>query len=109
MSEQTGAANLFDGLSKFCALILLIAYIITAINANWTFITDETVLKVISYIMYYGPLTVVALVGLEFAQGKSFLTQLIIYIVIAAAVIINFLPGTWNSIISMIPGQPASA
>lgn len=107
MSENTGAASLFDGLSKFCAIILLIAYILTAINANWTFITDETVLKVISYVMYYGPLTVVGLVGLEFAQGKSFLTQLILYIIIAAAIIINFLPGTWNSIIHMVPGQGA--
>lgn len=106
MSEKNGAAVIFDGLSKFCAVILLIAYVIFAINANWTFITNETVLKVISYIMYYGPLTIVALVGLEFASGKSFLTQLIVYVLIAAVIIFQFLPGTWGTIINWF--QPAA-
>ena len=96
--------KVFDFLSKLCAFVLIVTYVVFAINANWTFITNETALLVIQYIMYYGPLVIVSLVAIEFAVKRSIIIQILIYVLIAAMIIFQFFPGTWASIVSMAGG-----
>lgn len=92
--------KVFDFLSKLCAFILVVTYVVFAINSNWEFITNETAVQVIQYIMYYGPLVIAALVAIEFAVKRSILVQVLIYVLVAAMIIFQFFPGTWQSIIA---------
>lgn len=109
MSKDDGGLGgalqkVFDFLSKLCAFILVVTYVVFAINSNWEFITNETVLKVIQYIMYYGPLTIAALVAVEFAVKRSVIVQILVYVLVAAMIVFQFFPGTWASIVSMAGG-----
>ena len=92
----------FDSLNKFCAFVLIIAYVVFAINANWTFITNETINQVINYIMYYGPLVIISLVAIEFAVKRNLIVQIIVYALIAVMIIFQFFPDTWAQMIAMV-------
>ncbi|MDD4350967.1 MAG: hypothetical protein PHP83_02165 [Clostridia bacterium] len=94
-------SKFLDGLTKLLAFVTIVAYAAFSVNANWTFITNITVLEYITYIMTYAPLALVALVGVEFAVKRTFIVQLIIYILIAGVVVIQFFPDTFNAIRAM--------
>lgn len=94
--------KVFDALSKLCAFVLIIVYVIFAINSNWTFITNETVIKVIQYIMYYGPLVIASLVAIEFSIKRNIVLQILMYVLIAIMIIFQFFPGTWGSIVTAV-------
>ena len=98
----SGLQKVFDLLAKICAFVLIVTYVVFAINSNWTFIHNETVLKIIAYIMYYGPLTLAALVGVEFAVKRNLVVQIVVYLLIAIMIIFQFFPGTWDSIVNMV-------
>lgn len=97
-------SKIFDVINKICAFILVIVYVLFAINANWEFITNETVLEVIGYIMHYGPLVIVSLVCIEFAIKRNIALQIIVYLLLAVMIIFQFLPGTWDQIVGSIKG-----
>ncbi len=98
-----GLSKLFDAINKLCAFVLIVVYVLFAINANWTFITNETALQIITYIMYYGPLVIVSLVAIEFAIKRTLITQIIIYALIAVMIIFQFVPGTWEYLVGLVP------
>ncbi len=106
MSENgglgAGVQKVFDILAKLCAFVLIVAYVVYAINANWTFINNDTVLNIIKYIIYYGPLIIVSLVAIEFAIRRNIVVQILIYLLLAVMIIFQFFPGTWDSIINTI-------
>ena len=89
----------FDALSKLCAFVLVIAYVLFAINSNWEFINNETIANIITYVIYYGPLVIVSLVAVEFAVKRNIVVQILIYLLLAVMIIFQFFPGTWGNII----------
>ena len=109
MSKDDGGLGgalqkVFDFLSKLCAFVLVVTYVVFAINSNWEFITNETAIMVIQYIMYYGPLGIAALVAVEFAVTRNLIVQIFVYVLVAAMIIFQFFPGTWQSIIAAAGG-----
>lgn len=95
-------SKVFDVLNKILAFLVIVAYVIFAINANWTFIDNEIVLKIIDGFMYYGPLVICGLVLIEFAIKRNILIQIVVYLLIALVVIFQFFPDTFNTMVGTI-------
>ena len=95
-------SKVFDVLNKILAFLVIVAYVIFAINATWTFIDNEIVLKIIDGFMYYGPLVICGLVLIEFAIKRNILIQIVVYLLIALVVIFQFFPDTFNTMVGTI-------
>jgi len=106
MSDGLGAtmARIVDGVNKTCAFVLLAAYILFALNANFHFWDSSVINDFLTYIMYYGPLITIGLVCVEFAISKNVLIQILIYALIAVMIIFQFFPDTWTSIMGNFSG-----
>ncbi len=104
MALGEGLSKIFDILNKVLAFVVLLAYALFAINANWTFINNETFMTILEYIMYYGPLLICGLVMVEFAIKRNLIIQIVVYAIIAVVVIFQFFPDTFNSIADTING-----
>ena len=93
----------FDAIGMFAAVITIIAYLLLAINAQWEFLGSVPVVyNILVVIRAYAPLVVVALVGLEWVAGRSFLIRIIFYAAIALIVISMFFPGTWTQLVGLV-------
>ena len=93
-------SKILQFVNKLCAFIVLLGYVVYAINANWTFITNETLLQILSYLMYYGPIAVCGLVLLEFGLKRNLIIQIVVFIIIGIVVIFQFFPDTFSSIVT---------
>ncbi len=93
-------SKVFDVINKFLAFAVLLSYALFAINSNWTFITNGTILEILQYLMYYGPICICGLVLVEFALKRNIIIQIVVYALIALVVVFQFFPETFNSIIS---------
>ena len=92
----------FDAIGMLAAVITIIAYLLLAINAQWPFIDNGSILNVLKVVSVYAPLVVVALTGLEWVSDKSFLVRIIFYAAIALVVISMFFPETWNQFVGLV-------
>ncbi len=87
--------------NKILAFAVLLAYALFAINMNWPFITNDTLISVIKGVMYYGPLAICGMVMIEFAIKRNIIIQLVVYAIIAIAIIFQFFPETLDAIFSI--------
>lgn len=88
-------------INKILAFAVLLAYALFAINMNWPFITNDTLISVIKGVMYYGPLAICGMVMIEFAIKRNIIIQLVVYAIIAIAIIFQFFPETLDAIFSI--------
>lgn len=95
-------SKFFDVLGKILAILTIILYAVFVINANWQFITNVDILNILALARYYAPLILVCIVGIEFAVKRDIVLQIIIYVVIAAIIIFQFFPGTWEAILGSV-------
>ena len=102
MAVGEALSKVFDVINKVCAFVILVVLAISAINSIWTFIDNETVLAIFGYILRFGPLIVCSLVMVEFAIKRNILLQILIYLIIAVAVIFQFFPDTFNTMVGSI-------
>ncbi len=102
MALGESLSKVFDVITKILAFLVIVAYVIFAINANWTFVDNEIALKVINAFMYYGPLVICGLVLVEFAIKRNILIQIVIYLLIALVIIFQFFPDTFNTMVGSI-------
>ncbi len=92
-------SKVFDAINKIAALVVMLSYVLWAINSNWEFITNDALIKTLEYIMYYGPIAVCSLVMLEFGVKRNIIIQIVIYAIIAIVVVFQFFPGTFDAIL----------
>lgn len=104
MALGESLSKVFDFLNKLLAFVVIVAYVLFAINANWTFINNDVVIEIINAIMRYGPLVICGLVLIEFAIKRNLIIQILIYALIAVAVIFQFFPDTFNAMVTQING-----
>ena len=93
-------SKIIDIVDKFLAFVVLAAYAIFAINSNWEFITNEVILQIINYIMYYGPIGICCLVLLEFGVKRNSIIQIILFAIMAVVIVFQFFPDTFDAIVS---------
>ncbi len=93
---------LFDFLGELLALVMVVVYILSLANAQWGFITNETVLNVMAILRMYGSLLLVGVVGLEAVSKRSMLVRWIFYAAVAIIVIFLFFPATYENLLGML-------
>jgi len=102
MSEnKSGLKKILDVLGGICAFLTIAVYVLLLIDANWAFLPDS-IYNILVVCRTWAPLVVVVIVGLEFTRGKSFITKLIFYILLAAVIVSMFFPDTWNDFVGLI-------
>ena len=99
--EQTGLKPLLDLLGGICAFLTVAVYAVLIINANWAFL-PESIFNVLTVAKVWAPLIVVVITGLEFTRGKSLITKLIFYALVACVVISMFFPDTWAEFVGIV-------
>lgn len=100
---KNGLRKICDALAKILAIVLLVVLIVQLLDANLHFLDKVPVLlNILKGIFYYGVLILIGLVGLEavFSARHSILWLIIFGILIAAAVILMFFPGTFANFIN---------
>ena len=93
----------FDILGEILAILLVLTFLVSVADATFHFITDATVLAVLTAIRTYGALALVAVVGMEAMCKCGFVLRVIFYVAVAIIVIFMFFPGTYNYLIGLIP------
>lgn len=94
--------KVFDVLGEILAVLLVVVYIVLLANAQWDFIPNDTLLRVLDIIRTYGSLLLVAVVGMEAMSKRSFILRVIFYACIAIIVIFMFFPATYENLISLL-------
>lgn len=90
--------KVFDILGEIMAILTILLYAVLYINANWSFI-PENILNVLNVIKEYAALAVVAIVGFEAMVKRGFIFKFLFLIVLGFIVVMQFFPGTIESII----------
>lgn len=96
-------SKFWDVIGEILAVLLVIVFAFMIINANFNWVTDETVLKVFNIIRNYGSLLLVGVVGLEAISKRNVVFQIIFVALMAIIVIFLFFPGTYANLIALIP------
>lgn len=96
---KKGLSGFFDILGEILAFLTIIVYAVFVANANWEFISNPDILNILALVRFYAPLVLVCIVGLEFAVKRSLVVQIVVYALIAAVIIFQFFPATWDSIL----------
>lgn len=88
--------------NKILAFAVLLTYALFAINLKWTFITNDTILGILEVIMHYGPLVICSLIMVEFAAKRNIIIKIVVFAIIAIAIIFQFFPDTFNWLLGKV-------
>ena len=94
--------KVFDILGEILAVLMVVVYIVSLANAQWSVINNATVLNILSIARTYGSLLLVGIVGLEAISKRSFLIRIIFYACLAIIVIFLFFPDTYANLIGLV-------
>jgi len=95
-------SKILSVVNKILAFVVLLAYALFAINLKWEFITNGTLMNVIDIIKYYGPLIICSLVLLEFGLKRNIIIKIVVFAVIAIAIVFQFFPDTFNWVVGKV-------
>jgi len=101
MEEKSKLKKALDILGGICAFLTVAVYALLVIDANWPFLS-ETLYNVLVVCKTWAPLVVVAITGLEFTRGRSFIFRIIFYAIVAVVVVSMFFPSTWGEFVGMV-------
>ena len=92
--------KLWDTLGEILAVALVIIYLLSLFNAQFSFIQNQTILSIMSIMRHYGALLLVAVVGMEAFSKRAFPLRLAFYIAIGIIVLFLFFPATYQNLFS---------
>ncbi len=96
--------KLFDIIGEILAVVLVVAWAVLILDANFHFLDEVPVVyNVLSIIRNYGGLVLIAVVGLEAISKRNIVFKIIFLALLALIVVFLFFPDTYNSLIEMIP------
>lgn len=84
--------KLFDILGEILAVLTITLIAFLYLNANFDFITDVSIIDLLTTIREYAILATVIIVGLEFAVKRSFMFFIVFAAIAAVAIIFSFFP-----------------
>lgn len=99
--KGNGMADLLGLLAETIAFFTIILYLVLVINANWTFITGDSLLNVLNALRIYAPLALLLVVGLQVTSKQPFFVRVIFYIAIAVIIVFQFFPATWENFVGL--------
>ncbi len=89
--SRNNNSTIIQVIAVVCAFIVLLAFLLSAVNTKWDLIDTEIVIKILNYIKYFGSIITIALLLLDYAIGHSVMMQIIVCILIAGAAVMQFL------------------
>lgn len=97
-----GLADVLGILAETIAFLTIVLFLVMLIQANWPFIPEGNILKVLNIAMYYAPLVLTLIVCLQVTSRQPLIVRLVFYIIIAAIIVFQFFPGTWDNMVKAI-------
>lgn len=97
-----GLSDILNILAETIAFFTIVLYLVLLINANWTFITSDSVLNVLNVLKFYAPLALLLVVGLQVTSKQPFVVRIIFYIAIALIIVFQFFPATWENFVGIV-------
>ena len=97
-----GLSDILSILAETIAFFTIVLYLVMLINANWTFITSDSILNILNILKFYAPLALLLVVGLQVTSKQPFVVRIIFYIAIALIIVFQFFPATWESFVGII-------
>lgn len=94
--------KIWDVLGEILAVMLVVTYALLILNANFSFLTNETLIKVLDILRNYGSLALIGIVGMEAMARRNFILKLIFLAFVAIIVIFLFFPATYANFIGAI-------
>ncbi len=100
--KGNGLADILGILAETIAFLTIALFAVLLVNANWPFITDSGLLNVLNVLKFYAPLALLLVVGLQVTSKQPFIVRIVYYVVMAAIIIFQFFPGTWENFIGIV-------
>ena len=97
-----GFADILGILAETVGFFTIVLFLVMLINSNWPFIPAGSLLDILNIAMYYAPLVLTLIVCLQVTSRQPLVVRLVFYIIIAAIIVFQFFPGTWNNLIQSI-------
>ena len=102
--KNEGLKALLDMLGGLLAFLTAFLFLAEAIILQGWFKAPDIVMQIVNVVKTYGLIVLVGIVGLEFVSGKNLIIKLLFVVAMAAVVIFQFFPDTFNSIADTING-----
>ncbi|MBQ4268904.1 MAG: hypothetical protein IJB97_04560 [Clostridia bacterium] len=93
---------IFDIIGEILAVLMVIVYIVSLANAQWSFINNTAILNILNITRTYGSILLVGVVGMEAMCKRNLVFRIIFYVCIAIIVIFLFFPATYSQLIGFI-------
>ncbi len=97
-NNQTKVQSIFQIITIVVSIIVIAAFLFTAINAKWNLVTSDVIVHIVAYIRYFGSLAVCSLLLLDYAITRSVTFQVLMCILIAGAIIFQFIVGGFDKL-----------
>ncbi len=94
--------KVWDIIGEILAVILVVAYAVLILNANFQFIHNETVMMILDILRTYGSLVLIGVVGLEAMSKRCLVLKIIFLLLCAVIVVFLFFPGTYENLIGVV-------
>ena len=95
--------KVFDFLGEIIAFITIAIWAVWCIDTNFAFL-PPTIRAILDAARYGGTLILVAVEGFECTIKRNIVIRLIFYALLAVVIIFTFFRGTWDAIITKVPG-----
>ena len=102
--KNEGLKALLDMVGGLLAFLAAFLFLAEAIILQGWFKAPDIVGQVIAIVKQYGLIVLIGIVGLEFVSNKNFIIKLLFIVAMAAVVIFQFFPGTWDSLVEKVGG-----
>ncbi len=102
--KNEGLKALLDMVGGLLAFLAAFLFLAEAIILQGWFEAPDIVGQIISIVKQYGLIVLVGIVGLEFVSNKNLIIKLLFIVAMAAVVIFQFFPGTWDSLVEKVGG-----
>lgn len=97
-----GLEKIFDVIGEILAVVLVIVYAVTLLNAKLDFIEPGTLYNVLNGIRFYGSIILIGVVGLEAMCKRNIVFFLIFLVLLALVVVLMFFPDVFDSMVSTV-------
>ncbi len=97
-----GLEPIFDILGEILAVLLVIVYAVTLLNAKVGFIEPGALLNVLNGIRFYGSIALIGVVGLEAMCKRNIILLILFLAVLALVVVLMFFPEVFDTMVSTV-------
>ena len=100
--KRPNREKFWDILGEILAVVLVVVYAVLILNANFNFISNQTIIKIFDFLRNYGSLALIGVVGLEAMAKRCWIVRIAFFALCALIVVFLFFPATYDNLIGAI-------